>query len=195
MLPGPPPQEFSQASAVFTGTVTNITDPRANIVIPLFDRILNWLGLPSTSYYGFGYSSNALYGYRVELVVNSSWKGVSTTPVQIHTGYGGGDCGFGFVLGNQYLVYAYGPGNELGAGICSRTAEATNTAEDLAYLSTLPKLPLTPVTLVSPTFGLSIGAFAFLVVSTLFAIGIFLYARNRRNSHQQTPKTTDGNDS
>jgi hypothetical protein len=38
----------------------------------------------------------------------------------IETGYGGGDCGYPFIAGNEYLVYAYGS-KRLGTNICTPT--------------------------------------------------------------------------
>ncbi len=74
------------------------------------------------------------------------WKLVGNTTVQIQTGRGGGDCGYEFTIGSDYLVYAshaYGkPNAYLVTSICSRTTELSQAAEDMAYLNTLPTLGL-----------------------------------------------------
>ncbi|HEV7797917.1 MAG TPA: carboxypeptidase-like regulatory domain-containing protein, partial [Pyrinomonadaceae bacterium] len=58
------------------------------------------------------------------------------------TGRGGGDCGFGFVIGQRYLVYAYrsAKSDRLTTGICSRTKPYEKAGEDLLFLGTLPSL-------------------------------------------------------
>ncbi len=66
--------------------------------------------------------------------------------VDIRTGNGGGDCGYGFVVGHRYLVDAYEqkPENEvadlrgvvLGTGICSRTQEEGSAGIALRELRT-----------------------------------------------------------
>ena len=48
---------------------------------------------------------------------------------------GGGDCGYRFEIGKEYLVYAYlGEDKKLSTGICTRTGLLTKADEDLAYI-------------------------------------------------------------
>jgi|GEM_PF-3400137 len=63
----------------------------------------------------------------VSFNVQSSWKGVTTTTTAIFTG-NGGDCGYPFKVGNQYLVYAHNFYSDLATGICSRTIPASAAA-------------------------------------------------------------------
>jgi hypothetical protein len=131
MSPGPD-AEFSRSAAVFTGTVTGISQ-RTGLF--LLDRIRQLFGLsPQVS---------SLDSVHVNLAVANSWKGVTTTPVTVVTGQGDADCGYGFDHGRQYLVYAYENGAMLGTNICMRTAEVGVAATDLAYLSTRPVLTVT----------------------------------------------------
>jgi hypothetical protein len=59
--------------------------------------------------------------------------------VDVHTGNGGGDCGYAFRVGERYVVYARRrPDGTLSTGICSRTRPASEAAEDLAYFASLP---------------------------------------------------------
>jgi hypothetical protein len=54
--------------------------------------------------------------------------------VVVHTGSGGGDCGYPFKEGREYLVYASRAGNGvLTAGICSRTRPVEEAVSDLEY--------------------------------------------------------------
>ena len=76
---------------------------------------------------------------RVLLEVAETWKGVSESQVIITTGSGGGDCGYKFHVGEEYLVYAnpssmYGGQEELVSIICDRTTELSTAQEDLAVL-------------------------------------------------------------
>ncbi|MBW9234790.1 hypothetical protein JQK62_21625, partial [Leptospira santarosai] len=71
--------------------------------------------------------------------VAETWKGVSESQVFIITGSGGGDCGYEFQVGQDYLVYAtestmYGNQAELVTIICDRTTELGSAQEDLAVL-------------------------------------------------------------
>jgi hypothetical protein len=59
--------------------------------------------------------------------------------LQVVTGAGGGDCGFGFEVGERYLVYASRrESGELTTGICSRTNLLAKAAGDVAFLRSMP---------------------------------------------------------
>jgi hypothetical protein len=60
-------------------------------------------------------------GYAVALQVIESWKGVDGSTIQVHTGMGGGDCGFNFEEGKEYMVYASSFEGTLEVYICSLT--------------------------------------------------------------------------
>ncbi|MDT7604437.1 MAG: hypothetical protein QOF61_2434, partial [Acidobacteriota bacterium] len=69
-----------------------------------------------------------------------SFLGVKTPRVTIHSGTGGGDCGYWFERGKRYLVYAYGDSpKSLGTNICSRTRPLDAAGEDLTFLRGLPR--------------------------------------------------------
>lgn len=61
------------------------------------------------------------YGYDVTLKVLETWKGTDGSLIKVHTGMGGGDCGFGFKEGESYLVYASLTDGELQVYSCSLT--------------------------------------------------------------------------
>ncbi len=61
------------------------------------------------------------YGYDVTIQVQQSWKGVEDSLIKVHTGMGGGDCGFGFKEGEEYVVYASLTDGELQVYSCSLT--------------------------------------------------------------------------
>jgi len=72
----------------------------------------------------------------VKFSVEESFKGLGSTEALVFTGWGGGDCGYPFRTGQQYLVYAYKDEKDgrLGTSICSRTRQLSEAKEDLAYL-------------------------------------------------------------
>ena len=61
--------------------------------------------------------------------------------IQIHTGFGFGDCGFPFEKGEEYIVYAYQRGDSkvLSTGICTRTTHISRAQDDIDGLDELYK--------------------------------------------------------
>ena len=72
--------------------------------------------------------------------VQESFGGINGAEVEIGTGSGGGDCGYGFVQGGQYVVYAYRDKrtDRLSTSICTRTRPVAEASEDLAFLRAVP---------------------------------------------------------
>lgn len=77
-----------------------------------------------------------LQGRIVRLRVTHAWRGEASGIIEINTGRGGGDCGYRFVKGEDYLVYANGSPGRYTTGICNRTRRLSEAAEDLAYFAT-----------------------------------------------------------
>ena len=73
---------------------------------------------------------------RVALEVHEPFKGLDATArtAELFTGMGGGDCGYPFVVGSTYLVFAHQWNGRLTASICSNTLPIEKAATDLAYL-------------------------------------------------------------
>lgn len=106
-----------QAAAVFTGKVLQVNERT---------DWLRWLPFWDKPERG---------GFDVIFEVQSSWKGVDQTQVQIVTGGLGGGCGIPFQPGQEYLVYAsYWELNELETNICTRTVLKADAGEDLQVL-------------------------------------------------------------
>jgi hypothetical protein len=72
----------------------------------------------------------------VTLQVEQSWRGDAAGVVEVRTGTGAGDCGYTFIRGIRYLVYASYRAGGFGVYICSRTRPLTEASDDLAYLKT-----------------------------------------------------------
>jgi hypothetical protein len=64
--------------------------------------------------------------YAVHFAVEESFRGtgVRGSEIVVDTGFGGGDCGYPFVPGTRYLVYAWVSGKRPYAGICGQTKPA-----------------------------------------------------------------------
>lgn len=112
-----PCQAYGSASAVFVGTVADVA--------------------PTTTKYGEGETEyrQRLFTFHVE----ESFSGVNGTVAQIVTGNGGGDCGYGFVKGASYLIYAYRDDrdNRLYTGICTPTKPIARATDELKFLRSI----------------------------------------------------------
>ena len=129
------------------------------------------------------------YGRLVHFEVMKTWKGIEDSQVMITTGLGGGDCGFDFQVGQEYLVYAsesdmYGE-KTLVAIICSRTTEISMAQGDLQILGegNLPQndveIPFTNMN----KGGVIIGDTKLLwgiVIAGVLLISIFAYNKRKR---------------
>ncbi len=75
--------------------------------------------------------------------VRRVWKGPEASRIRVTTGGGDGDCGYHFIAGMEYLVFArQGAWNTLQTNICTRTNRASGEAvDDLKALG--PGTPLT----------------------------------------------------
>ena len=72
---------------------------------------------------------------QVSFEVSHSYRGDQRRPMRFSTGLGGGDCGFDFEVGKQYLVYAFkNEAGELSTSTCTRTTRLEKSRGNLAYL-------------------------------------------------------------
>jgi hypothetical protein len=101
---------FENAGAVFVGQVLEITPVKPP---PQRDAAVRF------------------YARRVSFRITEGLRGGLDETVEVYTGSGGGDCGFGFTKGKSYLVYAHQEDTgQLATGTCTRTREATRGAQD-----------------------------------------------------------------
>jgi len=102
-----PAEGLSSAYAVFTGEVTTIE--------------------PNTAT-KFG-------GVEITLQVKEVWKGDIGAQVQVRTAGSSAACGYNFVKGETYLVYAdRDEADPMRVSLCSRTALVVSAQEDLDFL-------------------------------------------------------------
>lgn len=112
---GTPCHDYWTASAVFIGTVvesSTSTYKRGEVDLPR--RI-------------------------VRFNIDQTFRGVKGDQVEVMTGLGDSDCGYGFQLGGRYLVYASEASGKLFTGTCSRTRLVSEADDDLAYFRGLAK--------------------------------------------------------
>lgn len=62
------------------------------------------------------------------------YKGQTSEQFVVETGLGGGDCGFNFVPGKSYLVFAWQEGQQLSTSICSGTEFLADAGAELRLL-------------------------------------------------------------
>lgn len=132
VIPGEPDAERARSAAVFSGTV---------VAVDARERRAPWLQFSRTFpfvHWGQAAPINPeLIDWtptRVTFEVAQVWKGNITQQQTIFTGTGGGDCGYGFDQGQEYIVYAYEAGEKLATGICGRTQALGLAQADLAAL-------------------------------------------------------------
>jgi MYXO-CTERM domain-containing protein len=102
-----PSEGLSSSHAVFTGEVTGIEPNEAT---------------------RFG-------GLEITLRVKEVWKGAVEAEVKVRTAGSSAACGYNFVKGETYLVYALNDdADPMRVSLCSRTALVENAKEDLDFL-------------------------------------------------------------
>lgn len=77
---------------------------------------------------------------RVRIRVARRWKGAGSDTVIVHTAANSAACGFDFVAGTEYLVYARRartPETALVASLCSRTKDARDARREIRTLHRL----------------------------------------------------------
>jgi hypothetical protein len=79
-----------------------------------------------------------VYYVLVKFKTEKSWSRNVQKEITISTGRGSGDCGYEFVVGKKYLVYAYGE-DKLETNICTRT-DIAESNKDISVLNKLKKI-------------------------------------------------------
>jgi hypothetical protein len=137
--PGTPCLSAGSASAVFTGKVLGINNPPSPLPI----------GNPGPATSARRTLSDPAFPMQrmlrvVRFQVADILTGVDSKQkeIEVATGQGGGDCGYPFQVGTDYVVYARkNAEGQLETGICHRTRPLTEAAEDLEYFRTMSNAP------------------------------------------------------
>jgi hypothetical protein len=113
---------YWDAQAVFTGAVTEVTESGVR--------------------HG-GSERDAPFQYRlVRFKVEDSFRGAPGPTAEVLTGRGGADCGYGFVAGRRYLVYARkGQDGRFYASVCTATKPLEEAAGDLSFIRGIEDAP------------------------------------------------------
>ena len=148
--------ELERSKAVFSGKVLDINEKR---------------------------SSQGYITKSVRFEVTKTYKGVEQSQIIITTGQGGGDWGFNFTEGQEYLVFAndsdiYGA-KALVTGICDRTNYLTALKEDLPILGA-GKPPVEKVELSSEQNGYQIYLWSAGVIASGIIVFLLLKLRNKK---------------
>lgn len=109
--PPPPADEFENSDAVFMGTVTS-----------------------------FKIEDSDSHLKKAKIQVHTIWKGDKALASEVFTGLGDADCGFGFEVGETFLIYAHLSEDRLFTSICSRTSHVSMATEDLDFLNEVPPI-------------------------------------------------------
>lgn len=109
MRPGTPVEEKTRHTRVFLGQVQAIED-----------------------------DAHGEHRRRVRFLVRETFKGTPVRRLSVETGMGGGDCGYRFNTGQDYVVYAWGQDDALATGICSLTGPASDPRSGLDVLRGAP---------------------------------------------------------
>jgi Carboxypeptidase regulatory-like domain len=114
--PGPPCGYYGNATAVFLGRVVGSVERKSYV-----DQN------GAKTVYDVG---------TIRFLVQENFKGANGYEVEIHSGTGGGDCGYWFLRNESYVVYAYqsSEDNKLYTNICTRTSHISKATEDLEFL-------------------------------------------------------------
>jgi hypothetical protein len=115
VVPAEPLEALEKNTAVFVGRVVDIKKTKGTII-------------------------SSADPVKVTFDVDSSWKGVEGNKVTLTTALSSASCGFEFVEGESYIVYANanadgeGASGKLVASLCSRTKLLASASEDLKEL-------------------------------------------------------------
>ncbi len=135
---GTPCDAAGRASAAFIGTVLEIT--ARPVVLGTTGTLLG----RRTAGDGPTPLPRPLRKIRIQIHEVLSGIDPAQGEIEVLTGQGGGDCGYPFQTGTDYVIYAYNnAGGSLETGICSRTQPLASAAEDLSYFRAMAGTPLT----------------------------------------------------
>ncbi|MBK9001668.1 MAG: hypothetical protein IPM35_38595 [Myxococcales bacterium] len=119
--PGAPLDARNGAAQVFRGQVIAVRETWGSALPYSFRRGLpHWLRPDD--------------GVLVDFEVARVWKGPLDARRRILTGHGGGDCGLGASVGDDWLIYAHADGAVAYANICSRSTWTAHASRDLSEL-------------------------------------------------------------
>jgi hypothetical protein len=133
--PDPPQLALEKAAAVFEGEVKSVDVP-AGTMISGNDPVT------------------------VLFDVRQVWKGPVAATLAAQTARSDASCGYSFLAGQAYLVYASGSELNLQVSLCSRTRPVGDAAEDLAVLGSGQVVQAAPAQVAQPQGASQPAAYA-----------------------------------
>jgi hypothetical protein len=151
--PAPPLESMANSDAVFSGKVMRIDADEAPIM-------------------------SSADPVKVVFDVSRVWKGAEEGAIALSTARESASCGYNFVVGEEYLVYANNSETGLTTGLCNRTMPLSSAGEDLAALGegVIPAPADQPT---ASTLSWALAAGAVLAGLVLFA-AVFLLKPHKR---------------
>ena len=130
----PVAQAFAGADVVVLVRVSRVVDRWT-----FWRRVKDWFRPSSSNEIEHWYRDS---GFTITAQVQQQWKGPRTDSLVVVTGRGDGDCGYRFLVGQTYLVYA-GKARDglLIVSICGRTMSAQDAGPDVLALDALLQHP------------------------------------------------------
>lgn len=131
--PGSVQEEKERSTRGFLGRVTAVEERTPSMDKAWLPIAIDWID----DLFGADTPSFVIRDHtyrRVSFHVMETFKGGHVSSLQLATGLGGGDCGYFFVTGESYVVYARGDDDALSTGICSLTGPASDPLSGLASL-------------------------------------------------------------
>jgi hypothetical protein len=145
--PSPPLESMAGSDAVFAGKVV-LVEEGSGAIISSADPI------------------------KVVFEVSRVWKGEEKADIALTTARDSASCGYDFMVGGEYLVYANNSETGLTTGLCSRTMPLSMAGEDLAALGEGVVPPAAPASASSPLpWVLAISA---VVLGLALLVGLIL---------------------
>ena len=109
--PGPVSDELERSAAVFKGKVIGVVDANENNSM-----------------------KSSADPIAIIIKVDEIWKGINQTEVVVYTERDSASCGFTFMEGQEYLIYASESDDHLRVSLCSRTTDLASASSDLDIL-------------------------------------------------------------
>jgi len=93
----------------------------------------------STGMPGTAASMTASIGtVKVTVSVEEIYRGTAGKSIDVYTAASSASCGYSFVKGERYVVFAWSSDGRLSVSLCSATRPAKYAEEDIAYLRSIP---------------------------------------------------------
>ncbi|OMF24838.1 hypothetical protein BK133_22350 [Paenibacillus sp. FSL H8-0548] len=151
--PGSVQEADVRSDAVFEGTVTKVKPTSARLL------------------------SSSVKAVKASFQVNEVWKGHVSPTIEVLTAEGSDSCGYEFVEGERYLVYATATGKALEVNLCSQTVLHSKADEQFMVLGSgsLPPQPNLEEQLSNDVFARNLIVFLSVIVAA--SSGLLLYRR------------------